>query len=499
MTRWSARMASCALVAFAVAGMGGGWTTRLALASDYGEIAIDTASPKVTLGSSAIVLRIANKGGGIVRGVAIEANAPTGITVADNPSVIGDLAAGSSVLTTIAIRGLPKTRPALLVVQASGRSNAGSTTALTAVDLVPAEVPTSLTLVGDDRLSDSSPANLVAVVTNLADVSVDVLVSATAGKNDVRLSAEGGNVVKAVTGAPVALSVPARGFKVVLLQVKAHGLLRRGTSTVVLGTARTTLRDEAPMDVTASSKLDASVSADVLPGLLGVGSVLAIPGLVAIWAGLAVVYRDRRRIGLEPPPAARQIWENKLWFLPAAAVSLLAAGLYSAAVYREVWSADLLDAYTLRDVFLVTWLAGLGGAAVAASIVHAHRRKVAVVTPTSQPIEVLKAASRADPRAKRSVYQTPDSKLGLLIHADGKAVVLAPPVEFTEMDIAKALQGDGSLPNVIDGVRAAREGDYRMRFMRDDKYINGPRAVLGATPSGVPKELLLKYYDDALD
>jgi hypothetical protein len=87
-----------------------------------------------------------------------------------------------------------------------------------------------------------------------------------------------------------------------------------------------------------ATKERAAASADILPGLPGVGSVVVIPGLVAIWATLTVLHRDRRQLGLATGTAGSQIWDNKLWLLAAAAVSLVAAMLYSVAGF-----ADLLD------------------------------------------------------------------------------------------------------------------------------------------------------------
>jgi hypothetical protein len=108
------------------------------------------------------------------------------------------------------------------------------------------------------------------------------------------------------------MTVPPRHSAVVLVQVQAQRPLRRGPRR--------------------------GTSADILPGLQGVGSVVVISDLVAIWATLAVLHRDRRQLGLATGTAGIQIWDNKLWLLAAAAVSLVAAMLYSVAGF-----ADLLD------------------------------------------------------------------------------------------------------------------------------------------------------------
>jgi hypothetical protein len=330
----------------------------------------------------------------------------------------------------------------------------------------------------------------VALVANTADVPIDVSVRGTAGQNVVRLAPEGGDVGKATPGAPLTMNVPAHQSKVVLVQVRAHRPLRRGTTALVVTATVRPQHGAAPVDITASQALDVTLSADVLPGLLGVGSVVVIPGLIAVWVALTVLYRDRRRLGLTVRSPASEIWENKLWFLASGTVSLVGAWLYAA-----TGGADLRDTYTLTDVAVLTVVLGLLGFAVAEAMVWWHRRKVPAVAPTSTPLEVLRAAARADSRVLRPAYRTSDGKYGLLIHNDKDAVVLVPPIQFTEIDdISDAIKHD-KLRDAVAGIERTIDAEHHVRFDGDSKYVEGPRAVVNATPSGSRRERILVYED----
>lgn len=460
-------------------------TAASVTAAGPGELTIDTAPTEIGVANSVIAVRVANKGGGPVRAVAVEADAPPGVTATVVPPNLGRLAAGSSVLARITARGLPESRPAVLVVRVTGRSDAGPTAALTSVGLVAAEPAASLTLVGNSRLTDASPADLVAVVGNLADVPITVLVRATAGQHIVRLAAEVGDVGRAAPGVPLAMTVPARQSAVVLVQVQAHRPLRRGTAALVVTATVHTHLSAAPTDITASRQLEVALSADVLPGMIGVGSVLVIPGLVAIWAVLTVLYLDRRRLGLPVRSVGGQIWDNKLWLLAAAGVSLLAAVLYSAAGF-----ADLLDTYTLGDIAVVTAVSGLLGAAASAVAVWAHRLRVPAVTPMSTELSVLKAAgSKETTGVSRRVYRTSDGKRGVYVHTDWGVIVLTPPIEYTEID---GIENVGSLQQAVGKIDGA-EDHIRFRQSGDNEYVAGPCAVPEATPCGWDE--ILQYVD----
>jgi hypothetical protein len=437
-----------------------------------------------------VTVRVANTGSDPVQLIAIRAEGPPGVTATVEPSSLDSLAANSSVLAKVTVQGAPESRPAQLLVIATGRSGAGSTAALTSIDLVLGDPVASLTLSGNTRLTDSSPADLVAVVTNSDELPVEVSMRASAGENTVRLTTERGDLAGAAPNVPLTMTVPPRQARVVLVQVQAHRPIRRGSTALVVTATTRTPHGTSPVEVSASRDLDVALSADVLPGLLGVGSVVVIPGLLAIWAALTVLHRERRQLGLTTPNAGSQMWENKLWLLAAAAVSLLAALLYSAAGF-----ADLLDTYSLSDVAAVSVVSGFIGAAIAGILVWWHRRKVPAITPTSAPLAVLRAAQRADGKVSRLVYEAPDGKRGLLVHLDRDAAVLAPPIQYTEIDIESLIQ-DERLGEAVIGIVKTTDGEHRLRFRQDDGYVDGPRAVVGGAPVSSTRERILQYVDE---
>lgn len=458
-----------------------------------GVLTVKAVPTSVSLANTAIVVQVANLGGGCVGSVKIEVDTPSGVRAVVKPSIVPRLAAGTSILVTIAVLGSPGNSPAALVIRAIGRSGAGETTAVTSVYLVPPEPDALLSLVGNTRLTDVSPADLIAVVDNVADVPVNVSVRATAGQQVVRLAREGKDVTRAAPGAPLAMMVPARQSAVVLVQVKAHLPLRPGTVGLVVIAAVRPYRGVESSDITASRQLNVALATDVLPGLTGIGSVLVIPGLVAIWAILSVWHLDRRRLGLAVRSVGSQMWDNKLWFLAAAVLSLLAAVVYSAAGF-----ADLLIAYTLRDIVIVTVATGLLGALFSAVVVWLHRRKVPAITPTSTELLVLQAANRKDnPKLSRIVYRTPDGRRGLLVHKDWGAIVVTPPVEYSGVDDMENLDSlQDAIKEIEKAIRRTDGTAGKIRFLRsggntDNDYVEGPCAVPEATSIG--REEILRY------
>lgn len=458
-----------------------------------GQLEVEAAPTQAALTEGFVLTgRVANTGDGPVRGVAVTAEGPPGVAATVDPATLDTLAAGSSVLVTIRTQGVPERRPAHLIVQATGDADGGGTAALTVVELAPAEVTASLALTGNTRITDASPADVVAVVANGADVPAQVAVRAVAGRHPVRLAIEGADVTEAQPNTPLELTVPARQSRAVFVEVRGDRPLRRGTTALVVTAAVRTSPDAAPVDISATRDLEVALSADLLPGVLGVGTALVVPGLVAIWAGLSVHQWDRRRIGLEQAPPSKQIWDNKLWLLAAATVSLAGAWLYAAAGF-----VDVLDTYTLRDIgTLAVVLGGLAAGATGVAVWR-HRRRVPAVPPKAEPLDVLKAAARADGGLLRPVYRH-DGKLGLWVHDDGDAVVLTPPVEYTEMDIriddTSAAAGD-SLQQALRTIGATSGGARRVRLASDSAFVDGPRAVQGAAPSGGQRQAILRYVD----
>ncbi|MCV7091824.1 hypothetical protein [Mycobacterium interjectum] len=392
----------------------------------------------------------------------------------------------SSMLVTITAHGLPDRRPAGLVIRVSGQSASGSTVALATIDLVDAQPALSLTLAGNSRLTDSSPASLVAIIGNSSDVPITVSVRATAGRNEVRLAVQDKDGGSASVGSQLNdLQVDARQSKLVQIQVNARPPVRRGTTAVVVTTSAARQPGVGePYAVTASRDLEVALATDVLPGVIGLSSVLIIPGLLAVWALLSVLGKDRLRIGLQTGSVGKQILDNKLWLLGAAAVSCTAAPIYAALGF-----SNLFDTYTLSDIFIISVATGVIGYIAGRVIVHEHRRRVAVVNDSSSPFEVLEAAAKAGSAIPRKTYKTPEGQRGLLVHTDWKAPVLTPQINYS-----KSLQtviDTGNLANVVETIRANPDFRNDIRFATVDGMI--------AKPAAFQQQLQAEKEQDILD
>jgi hypothetical protein len=243
-------------------------------------------------------------------------------------------------------------------------------------------------------------------------------------------------------------------------------------------------------EVTATKDLQASLAADLLPAPLGVSSVLLVPGLLGIWAIVAVYQRDRQRIGLQAASAAAQVWDNKILLAAAILISVVAAG-----VYKFLGLGDVLNAPTLSEVIILSAASAVGGGLATDLALFLRRRiKTPTVSPRSEPLDVLRAAARAENSIARQVYRTADGLRGLLVHVDFGAIVIVPPVQYADVDnIPKK-----SLTKAISLIMDTPHPREHIQFLVDENYVRGPCAMANATPLADQKEEILQYTDDPL-
>jgi hypothetical protein len=390
------------------------------------------------------------------------------------------------------------------VLRAVGISDGVASAAVAALPVKQAEPALSLTLGGGDRMTDQSPAEITAVLTNAADTPLAVALKASAGRNQVAL---GPPAAGRPAAGPLCVLVPARAGVPVHVQVTAGDPVRRGTTLVFVsatstatGSARAPCPqpvDELVSTVTATRPVQVDLAAsDLLPGALGITSVLALPGLVAVWAWLAVRRWDITRTGLVVASPGETIWQNKLWLLLAAAISLVVA--YAAALLTPI---DLLDAYGWSDIAVVTVVAGAAAAGLSALEVKFHRHRVPLLTPRSDEHAVARAAL-GDGKlvveggaVTRRVYRTGDGKAGLVVLGDRGALILTPQIlfsapakivlELAKKDVTAAL------------IRELINDDFDGKFSTDDKWVGGPCAVASdaLTPAGVGALLVFRDTD----
>ncbi|WP_331729234.1 hypothetical protein OG592_43530 (plasmid) [Streptomyces avidinii] len=368
----------------------------------------------------------------------------------------------------------------------------------------------SLVLSGADGITDRSPANLTAVVTNDSERAVVVEVRADAGNNHVRVARSTAGARAVETGKSVSVKMAPHTSELVFIEVRTQKPVRRGKAAlVVIATVRpaaaATTKPKAPTAKPTPPSSDPVVTRELnveLAGsdllVLGIGSALIVPGLLAVWAALQVWVHDRRQLGLHPN-AASIIWANKLWLLGAAFVSILAVWAY-ATLFGQ---ADLLDTYTWRDLVLVSVGSAIAAAVLSALVVAVYRFRKHRITGSSRPWDVLRAAAQYDGALfERPVYATSDdpARLGLLVHRDGEAVVLTPPIRFSGPDSLVAIYGkekpDRHLQDAVRVIKRSKPAEtFEASFLDDpaDRWVSGPTVVVDPHPFARPPESILKF------
>jgi hypothetical protein len=243
-------------------------------------------------------------------------------------------------------------------------------------------------------------------------------------------------------------------------------------------------------EVIASKNLQVSLAADLLPAPLGVGSVVLVPGLLAIWAIVAVYQRDRQHIGLQTSSAAAQVWDNKILLVASILISVVAASVYKSLGFGDVWSAPALS-----DVIILSAASAvIGGLVMDLGLFLRRRISTPAVSPKSGPLDVLHAAARAEDSIARQVYRTTDGLRGLLVHKDLGAFVITPPIQYADVD---GIPGR-PLTNAVTLIENTPNPREHVQFLTDDRYVRGPRATADATPLADQKEDILQYTDNPL-
>jgi len=255
-------------------------------------------------------------------------------------------------------------------------------------------------------------------------------------------------------------------------------------------TATITGADGVTSEVTVAKDLKVSLAADILPAPLGIGSVVLVPGLVAIWAIVAVYQRDRQRIGLQTSSAAAQIWDNKILLAAAVLLSVVAASTYKVLGLGDVWSAP-----TLSEVIILSAVSAVVGGLVTELVLSLRRLiDTPAVSPGTEPLDILRAAARAEDLIARQVYRTADGHLGLLVHVDLGAFVITPPIQHNVDNI----QGTKPLTPAIALIEGTENPREHIQFLDDERYVQGPCAVTSATGPADQQEDILQWTDEPL-
>jgi hypothetical protein len=454
-----------------------------------GGLTLTAAAVGTVAGGELVVVQVTNTADVRVDGLKVATDAPFGVTVRPAAFTRVSLGAGASALFRFELDGGPAHRPASLVITATGHQGAIPVSAMGAVALAANEAEVQVTLSGDDTITDTSPATDVAVLQNLVDAPVSVVLTASAGPHVVRLAKTDSQTVKTTVPGPLTLHLQPRATASVIVETIAHLPLPRGSVPLVL-TATITGADGVTSEVTVAKDLKVSLAADILPAPLGVGSVVLVPGLVAIWAIVAVYQRDRRRIGLQTSSAAAQIWDNKILLAAAIVLSVIAVGTYKVLGLGDVWSAP-----TLSEVIILSAASAVVGGLVTELVLSLRRLiDTPAVSPGIEPLDVLRAAARAEDLIARQVYRTADGHRGLLVHVDLGASVITPPIQHDVDNI----EGSRLLTPAIDLIEGTGHPREHIQFLHDERYVQGPCTVTSAIHLTDPPEDILQYTDEPL-
>ncbi|WP_331736419.1 hypothetical protein OG426_54510 (plasmid) [Streptomyces canus] len=363
----------------------------------------------------------------------------------------------------------------------------------------------SLEVKGSDRLTDHSPADLTAVVSNSSDITVRVDVRADAGRNEVRIAQKHSDLSRVEAGKPVLVQVAPQSSELVFIEIRARKPVRPGkTAVVVIATPRPLpskhAHSKTPADPAVTRELKVELAGtELLPGLVQIGSAVIVPGLFSVAAALQVWVYDRRRLGLEAN-AASIMWANKLWLLAATAISLAAAWVSTAWFHRP----DLLDAFSWSELWAVTVVSCLSAAGLAKIALWMFRLRRPIVTESSSPWDVLRAAARHDgPAFERPVYSTPGDQplFGLLVHHDGGVTALTAPIKISGpdelVDLCSLPKGDEKrdLKEAVKIIKKDGQALNDFTFASLAGWVNGPTLVINPRPHTEHPESMLKYED----
>lgn len=352
-------------------------------------------------------------------------------------------------------------------------------------------------------MTDHSPAELTAAVTNSSGSAVTVDLHADAGRNSVKVAAAHSDLASAKKNS-IVVKVAAQSSQLVFIEVRPLEPIRRGKSalTVVATPRHPAVQKESkkPSDPLVIKEITVEMAgADLFPSFAQIGSAILVPGVLAVAAALQVWALDRRRLGLRYNAAAI-MWDNKLWLLAALVISLVAVWLSTALFDRN----DLLDAFSWWDLLLVSLGSAVAGAALSAVVLFAYRLRKRLISENSSPWDVLRAAARSGgPAFERPVFSTGGEQPlhGILVHHDGEASVLTPPVRVSGPDglvnLCDLPQDDSrrTLKRAVKEIKRGRDHFNSASYAQLDNWISGPTIVTAPMPNVRPPESIFTYED----
>lgn len=421
----------------------------------------------------------------------VSADLPAGMRLdVDDPRVVrvndstfripGPLAPGGGIALPVSLDKTPAVYPTTIVALVHGRVDGAPVAATGSFEVTQPPPLATLTLTGGGKMTDSSSVELRARLVNISNLAIHVGVVVSAGRHEATVSTTAGSES---TARSVGVDISPGESKDVF--VRAQGGKRVKTETASVYVDATVTADGAEATHLSAAK-DVEVSmagSDLLPNALGVGSALLVPGLVGMWAFLDVRRKDRKDRGLEATPTAKEMWDDKIWLLAGALLSV--GAIYVAA---PILGVNLLDEFNLKDLLVITAGTTLVAALVSFGVVLLQRRGATSVTVETNEIDVLGAAAKADGAYIREKYETSDKKVGLLVRKQGDAYVLMPQILYSRPAHRDAADHN-DLAAALAVIKAA--ADFNGAYTQDPAWIPCPAAYVSAQRAG--EEACLKF------
>lgn len=452
-----------------------------------GKLELTVLPGEVTPGSGDVTVLVSNSGKAPLTEVILKLGRPDGVAAGIEPSSFEELLPGSSAIAILTIEGPAQSQEGSVVIRGTAFSGP-PVAAVASVKLLAAQPQISLTLVGNTRVTEASPADLTAVIGNLTDAEIEVTLTGHAGIHSVAFAEPSGDDYAA---GPAVVTLPPHATVPVPVEVEAGGLLRRGKVGVAV-TAAATAGEGPARVVTVTRELDVELAAvSLFPEAFGVGGAVLLPGVAALLVWLYCIRKDQLKLGADVPPATRQLSDNKGLILLAAPISIMAAY-----VHAHLFDVDIIDTPNLTHITVVGAEAAVVVFLVARVAVWWHRQSVPLVTSESSVLDVLTAAGAASEDNRRAAFETADKKVGLLVHRDRGLIVLAPQISYEfPGDVRDGLKGQGLAGAAAEARAATPEDPFDGKFVSRARYIDAPVAVATATRIG-SEDLLIYPHPD---
>jgi hypothetical protein len=494
---------SVLVTAFAIA-LGGSMTASAVQtvgAPELGALELKIYPPNITPGGRAFVV-VSNPSTETVADITLRWTSPPGVTIKVDgatsraPGRIPSLPPGDTTVLNLQVRGVPSRDSLDMVFRANGRTGAQRVVAVAAASLAARKPLVDVKLSGGPSMTDVSPATLVALIQNLSPYRVNADVAVSAGRNKAGLSERAND--EDLGTQTLCIQLAPLQIRRLYVTAKASGRVRKGTASIFVDVAAARAAHAAPnadcpaeptlqtQYVTVSREVDVDmVASGVIPSILGVSSAAFLPGFAFVLGGLMVRRWDLGRVQRQSAGLWQDVWDNKLWLLVAALLSLVIS--FFAATLLDI---NLFDAFDWWDLGLLVAGSFVGGLLISAVEVAVHRSRVPLINEKSDPSAVAAAAVSNGRGTSAPTYLAVGDRRGLLVHRDRGLLLLTPQVHYS----SPAEIVDAGTWREKKGYVEAREFDGK--FIKNDEWIERVVAIPAANAAAGANEEVLIYREE---